>query len=479
MSKDLVLTDIFGTPFFSVGKSAKAPLTSDKVFTVRPYLQLGREFSSENGSPSYVLYFGTSMKGQDWSVEYRCGDDEQWRQAEVSRKTLKLKDKNKDDDKLYLYRADLNALSPSNTFQYRISKATAERYLGNGQTPSSTRAKIAVVGDMCDGGKRSRKVARAIAKQKPELLVAAGDIVYNRGRVSEYLSRFFPTYNHPDCAQILSSTPLVPVAGNHDIGLPGILDNPDFASDDALGILKFFETPANGPRGVRRDLERVLKKSAKKKALETLKVLPKGFLRHSNYSFCFSNMYFLVLDANIYMDWSLPELQQWVSTVLSGAPKLAWKIVVFHQAAFSLDFKYANDQHMRTLCPIFEQAGVSLVFSGHCHYYERTYPLRYLPSVTGAKEDGTVPGTMILDKSGSPMPDGVTYVITGAGGKLTNCLTAPSQAPFAARTITDKNSFTSLEASTDSLVLEQLSKDGEVLDRFVIKRLEKDPSQPS
>lgn len=466
MSKDLVLTDIFGTPFYSVGKSAKPPLSADKIFTIRPYLQLGRDFSSDTGSPSYVLYFGTAIKGQDWAVEYRCGDDEPWRQAALSRKTLMLKD----DERLFLYRADLNALNPGSTFQYRISKGDSEIFKGNGQAPSARHAKIVVVGDMCDGGKRSRKVARAIAQQKPELLVAAGDIVYNRGRVSEYLSRFFPTYNHPDCAETLSSTPLAPVAGNHDIGLPGILDNPDFASDDALGILKFFETPANGPRGVRRDLERALKKRGKKKALETLKELPKGFLRHRNYSFCFSNMYILVLDANIYMDWSLPELQQWVSAELSGAPKLAWKIVVFHQAAFSLDFKYANDQHMRQLCPIFEQAGVSLVFSGHCHYYERTYPLRYVPSVTSAKDDGTVPGTMILDKTGSRTPDGVTYVITGAGGKLTNCLTAPSQAPFAARTITDKNSFTSLEATTGTLVLEQLSKDGEVLDKFVIER---------
>lgn len=466
MSKNLILTDVFGTPFFSVGRKAKLPLNADRVFSVRPYLQLGRAFADETGSISYVLFFGTRLKGQDWLVEYRSADDDGWRQSEVSRKALT----GDDGKKLYLYRAVLSAISAGKTFEYRIAKSKETVFQATGSAPSSAHSKIVVVGDMCDGGKRSRKVARAIAKVQPELIVTAGDIVYNRGRVSEYLRRFFPTYNHPDCAEVLKSTPMVPVAGNHDIGLPGILDNPDFASDDALGILKFFEVPPNGPRGVRNDIERSLKKKGKKKALETLKELPKGFLRHSNYCFSFSSMYFLVLDANIYMDWSLSELQQWVAAELSKAPTGTWKIVVFHQAAFSLDFKYANDQHMRQLCPTLEQAGVSLVFSGHCHYYERTYPLRYLPSDKGVKEDGTVTGTMILDKSGSPAPDGITYVITGAGGKLTNCLTAPSQAPFAACTITDKNSFTTVEVTGDSLVLQQLSCDGDVLDQFVINK---------
>lgn len=464
MTKDLVLTDIFGTPFFSVGKRAKQHLSTDQVFTIRPYLQLGKDYST--AGESYVLFFGTALKGQDWLVEYRSADEDQWRQCELSRKLLA----GEKGYKLYLYRAPILALSTGKSFEYRVLRKGSQIFAGKGCLPSPDKCKIVVVGDMCDGGKRSRKVARAIAKSNPELLVTAGDIVYNRGRVSEYLRRFFPTYNHPDCAEILSSTPLAPVAGNHDIGVPGILDDPDFASQDALGILKFFEAPANGPRNVRSDLERLLKKKGKKKALEILQELPKGFLRHSNYSFCYARIYCLVLDANIYMDWSLPALQQWVSAQLAQAPAGAWKIVIYHQAAFSQDFKYANDQHMRLLCPIFERAGVSLVFSGHCHYYERTYPIRYLPSTCDTKDDGTVPGTMILDKSGSQYPDGVTYVITGAGGKLTNCLTAPSQAPFAASTITDKNSFTVLEATSDELTLQQLSRECEVLDSFVIKR---------
>ena len=55
MTNDVVLTDIFGTPFSLVDKRQAVSENTDKIFIIKPYLQLGRHFNEKPGS--LVLFF--------------------------------------------------------------------------------------------------------------------------------------------------------------------------------------------------------------------------------------------------------------------------------------------------------------------------------------------------------------------------------------------------------------------------------------
>jgi hypothetical protein len=142
---------------------------------------------------------------------------------------------------------------------------------------------------------------------------------------------------------------------------------------------------------------------------------------------------------------------------------------------------------MRLLAPTFEAGKVDVVFSGHVHNYQRSYPLRFVPDKTGTllvSNDRKTPrgrvvnGRWTLDKSfdgrSDTTPDGVIYVITGAGGqKLYN----PEQQDdrdswqgFTSKFVSKVHSLTIADVEGTTLSVRQLSPDGEELDRFVITK---------
>jgi hypothetical protein len=108
------------------------------------------------------------------------------------------------------------------------------------------------------------------------------------------------------------------------------------------------------------------------------------------YSFDWGNAHFVALNSELYHgDHSYhPEEQK---TWLDRDPKETrqpWKIVYFHRPIYSSS-KHGSDERIRKdLEPVLVRHEVDLVFSGHGHVYERTVPIR-----------------------------GVTYVVSGGGGK--------------------------------------------------------------
>ena len=80
-----------------------------------------------------------------------------------------------------------------------------------------------MVGDMAYGMAQEKTIAYQISKQKPAFLVALGDIVYPSGRLNQYMSHFFSTYNdvaNPSAktgAPLMANIPLYPLLGNHDV----------------------------------------------------------------------------------------------------------------------------------------------------------------------------------------------------------------------------------------------------------------------
>lgn len=88
------------------------------------------------------------------------------------------------------------------------------------------------------------------------------------------------------------------------------------------------------------------------------------------YSFKRGNAEFFALDSN-YMD---REQLDWLGKQLGGSSAL-WKICYFHHPLYSHARAHGPDTDLRKrLAPLFGQYGVTVVFAGHEHVYERLKP---------------------------------------------------------------------------------------------------------
>jgi uncharacterized repeat protein (TIGR01451 family) len=155
-----------------------------------------------------------------------------------------------------------------------------------------------------------------------------------------------------------------------------------------------------------------------------------------NYSFDYGNAHFLYLDANPHLfngllpggtvDTTPPPpfvayptaLANWVIGDLDASKQL-WKIVVFHQPAFSSGDATLLNSQMRSVAKILEDHGVNMVFNGHEHNYQRTLPIR--STSAAAAPAGSTPGPVVFvdqtyDGKTHTVPDGVLYLVEGAGG---------------------------------------------------------------
>jgi 3',5'-cyclic AMP phosphodiesterase CpdA len=132
---------------------------------------------------------------------------------------------------------------------------------------------------------------------------------------------------------------------------------------------------------------------------------------------------------------------EWLERQLAG-PGPPLRVVVFHHPAWSCSRHDSTEEVTRRWGPVLERHRVALVLNGHDHNYQRF--------VSAA---------------------GVTYVVTGGGGKPLYPLDedcpagTPRQAAEARR-----HHFTAVEVRDGSLVLTAVAADDTVLDRTVIRR---------
>lgn len=309
-----------------------------------------------------------------------------------------------------------------------------------------------------------------------DFILNTGDNVYNEGTEDNYRDFFFPVYNsdtdsNETGAPIIRSELFFPVDGNHDLGSTGVSANlladnsaPLFSGNlsggNALSFFNDFYFPQDGPKGF--DIQYDWNVTASTPSGLTFSYQGQNYNspaaiaafrsstkvdtgkgpsvqvdHQSNYSFDYGNAHFLFLDANPHLfNDNLPggnayntepptfvayptALGQWVIDDLDSS-KQPWKIVVYHQPAFtSGDATLVNNQ-MRQVAKLLEDHGVNIVFNGHDHNYQRTLPIR------STTRTGATPTTL----AGSPavyvdqkfngntdtVPDGVLYLIEGAGG---------------------------------------------------------------
>ena len=216
-----------------------------------------------------------------------------------------------------------------------------------------------VIGDTQGNPQVNGKLAQMAWALRPNFLVLPGDLVDDGTKKEQWLHEFFASM-HP----LISRVPLYPVLGNHE--------------RNADHYYRYMDLPA-----------------------------PEYY-----YAFKYGNAMFYMLDSNKKLD-SQSEQYLWLESQLKELQRkreqktsdVVWTFVSFHHPVFSSDENdYGDlwkgkstwgDLRLRELTNLFDQYEVDIVWNGHIHSYERTWPLLK----SQAQESG-----------------GTTYIVTGGGG---------------------------------------------------------------
>ena len=250
--------------------------------------------------------------------------------------------------------------------------------------------RLAVIGDFGTGQRSQYAIARALRSRRDDLdaLLTTGDNVYPSGHPDDFEEKWERPYGWVEGAGI----ELVASLGNHDIRTHG-----------GEPVMRLLDMPRPWYMEV-------------------------------------------VGDADIYvLDGNRPDLEaqlEWLRGALA-AGRGAWSIAVFHQPPYSCA-RYTGNESIRELwVPLFEEAGVDLVLSGHDHNYQR------------------------FETS-----DGVTYVVTGGGGsaRLDELQDCPEGYPERIVGDARDHHFVLVEGSARRLRVRALTAEGELIDDFSLQR---------
>ena len=162
------------------------------------------------------------------------------------------------------------------------------------------------------------------------------------------------------------------------------------------------------------------------------------------YTFARPPARFFILDTNLMDRTQLA----WIEDTLGHAAE-PWKIVYFHHPIYSDGDRHGSNVEMRVLLePLLVRYGVTVVFSGHEHIYERSVPQK-----------------------------GITYFIEGSSGQLRKGGITPSA--LTAASFADDRTFMLVEITGDRLFFETISRTGQTVDSGVIQRPPDAPARSS
>ncbi len=178
-----------------------------------------------------------------------------------------------------------------------------------------------------------------------------------------------------------------------------------------------------------------------------------------NYWFVWSNAFFLVINLGPEDDAVLStDIYNWVRDSLGYASRLdvvKWKFVFLHYPPYSSGVAHGSAPITESLMELFDEYGVDIVFAGHEHNYERTYPI-YNGAVVSRND------SLYIN------PGGTIYVVVGgAGGGLYKDFIEPQPEWSFYREA--RYSIGVVEIRGDTLVFKAVdSQTGEVFDEFII-----------
>jgi 3',5'-cyclic AMP phosphodiesterase CpdA len=305
-------------------------------FVVPPYLQMGTKSSMTVGWQT-----GKPAKG---SVRY--GET-----AEVTQVAEGQAGK-------FVQHVKLDGLKINTQYFYRVESTDSDGKKIEGEVltfqtapDSETPFAFAIISDTQDNKKVSGIVAEMAWAQRPNFMIHPGDLVGTGSNDRDWTQEFFPAM-HP----LIGRVPMYPVLGNHE--------------QNAKNYYDYFQLPE-----------------------------PEYY-----YEFEYGNSHFFMIDTNKNVG---PDSEQykWLDTALSKCTA-KWKFVVHHHPPYSSDENdYGDlwksnkstrgDLRARQLAKLYDKHSVDIVWNGHIHSYERTWP--------------------VFDESVTP-GKGTIYMVTGGGG---------------------------------------------------------------
>lgn len=452
----------------------------DGPFLERPYLQLGNAPTLQN-SESLELLWHAAGPG-NWGVEIKTSKDAAWRAME---KPAATGVNAPGGDAHLVYRTLLKGLTPGQDFQYRVLKSGDMVFTSSGRARKAADQafRVAIFGDGAQGTPAAKAIAYQTWLAKPDFVLIPGDIVYNSGRISEYRKNFFPVYNAETAsadagAPLLRSVPFIAAVGNHDTALTNFQ-----RYGDALAYFLYWDQPLNGfvpAKEAHASAHRLAGNDAAQAPF--LASAGPRYPLMANFSFEYGNAHWLVIDSNPYMDWNDAALRDWIAKDLAAASGATWRFVTFHHPGFSSAREHFTDQWMRTLGPVFEAGKVDVVFQGHVHNYQRTFPFTFAPkpqpdgAAVGPK--GEVAGDWTLDKDfkdgAGAKPRGVIYITTGGGGAELYSEDMQKKPdtwqPFTDKFVSEQHTLSVVDISGKTFRLRQLTDEGKQVDSFQIAK---------
>jgi predicted phosphodiesterase len=220
----------------------------------------------------------------------------------------------------------------------------------NEETPYS----FGIIGDTQGNPKVCKQLTDQLWMQRPNFAIIAGDLVDSGPNKQQWVKEFFPGMQ-----PLASRVAFFPTIGNHE--------------QNAAHYYNYVSVPT-----------------------------PEYY-----YTFNYGNCQFFMVDSNKEVD---PDSEQykWLDSQLADS-NATWKFVCYHHPSYSSDEDdYGDmwkgerseygDTRIRALVPLYDRYGVDVVWNGHIHSYERSWPMK---ADKVQEQEGTI------------------YMVTGgAGGNL-------------------------------------------------------------
>lgn len=266
--------------------------------------------------------------------------------------------------------------------------------------------RLGVLGDSGFGDRATINLLEQLASYDLDFVIHTGDLVYNVGEETDPIKAFIEKFYTP-FEPILRNIPLYPVVGNHDVNLATFRQEVPFYFH-AFPVLSDENLTVEG--------------SADQREWYAFSVGKTQFLMLNSYSF--------------YSGSGRAEQTEWLQERLAD-PRFEVSIPVFHIAPFTSGKHKEDGLPIRSeWLPLFKQAGVPLVLSGHDHNYERL------------------------------VNEGITYIVTGGGSAV---LYPAQQSLPTSRVFAASTHFVLLEFSPDQIELTAIALGGNILDTALIQ----------
>jgi len=299
-----------------------------------------------------------------------------------------------DGTKTRFHSIKIAGLKPSTKYYYRIlSNGKTEVYQFRTAVRAGEEFSFAVYGDTQPNNQNHVDILTRILKTHPLLIMNVGDLVHS-DHEADWQDYFSVVCDKTKAGE---TVPIYSTMGNHDKS-ENVYDSLYFRYA-SLPVNHFDNTEAY-------------------------------------YSFNIGNAHFVVLNNYLSFDPASPQYK-WFAEDLKKHSLYKWKIAFIHEPFYSTGKHGGNMHQRRVLEPLFGKGGITLVFSGHDHLYQRTKIIK-----------------------------GITYIVTGGGGaKLYN-----ARQDERINIIDKSRHFCNVRITPDQCEIEMIRSDGTIGDRLVIKQ---------